>query len=100
MKFKWPLPGIALSLFISHFSLQAQDTTRVLFIGNSLTYVNDLTTVFKNLSIAGGHFVITDQSVFGGYTLAMQFPAAKSLGPGVGQSGCMEHPAFRNNDTG
>jgi|GEM_PF-1571908 len=61
--------SLALLLFLLQLSIQAQDTTKVLFIGNSLTFANDLPTVFKNLSMAGGHVVETDQSVFGGYTL-------------------------------
>jgi hypothetical protein len=70
---------ISISLFLSWQSLQAQDTTRVLFLGNSLTYVNDLPLVFKTLAVAGGHEVVTDASVFGGYTLQMHFNNAQSL---------------------
>jgi hypothetical protein len=50
-------------------SLNAQDTTRVLFIGNSHTYTNDLPLLFANLSESGGRPVITDSSTPGGYTL-------------------------------
>jgi len=45
------------------------DTTKVLFVGNSYTYVNDLPLLFKKLSASGGKIVYTDMSAPGGYTL-------------------------------
>jgi hypothetical protein len=47
----------------------ADDSLRVLFIGNSHTYVNDLPGLFSGLSEAGGKPVRTDASTFGGYSL-------------------------------
>jgi hypothetical protein len=47
----------------------ADDSLRVLFIGNSHTYVNDLPGLFLGLSEAGGRLVRTDMSAFGGYSL-------------------------------
>ncbi|MBV8194757.1 MAG: hypothetical protein JOY80_04440 [Candidatus Dormibacteraeota bacterium] len=44
--------------------------TRVLFIGNSYTYVNDLPTVFADLAASGGHQVETGMLANGGSTLA------------------------------
>ena len=44
--------------------------TRVLFIGNSYTYVNDLPATFVQLAGAGGHPVATDSVAEGGATLA------------------------------
>jgi hypothetical protein len=44
--------------------------TRVLFIGNSYTYVNDLPTTFANLAWAGGHRVEVGTLAAGGETLA------------------------------
>ena len=44
--------------------------TRVLFIGNSLTFVNDLPEVFAELARSGGHSVEVDMSAQGGQTLA------------------------------
>jgi hypothetical protein len=44
--------------------------TKVLFIGNSYTYVNDLPTVFTNLADSGGHPVETGLLAQGGWTLA------------------------------
>jgi hypothetical protein len=45
------------------------DSLRVLFIGNSHTYVNDLPGLFSGLSESGGKPVRTDASTFGGYSL-------------------------------
>lgn len=44
--------------------------TRVLFIGNSYTYANDLPGTFVHLAQAGGHPVATDSVAEGGATLA------------------------------
>ena len=44
--------------------------TRVLFIGDSYTYVNDLPTTFADLAWAGGHRVETGTLATGGATLA------------------------------
>jgi uncharacterized protein DUF4886 len=50
----------------------AQDTscTRVLFIGNSYTFVNDLPNTFAKLARAGGHKVEVGMSAQGGWTLS------------------------------
>jgi hypothetical protein len=45
-------------------------STRVLFLGNSYTYVNDLPTVFRDLARAGGQNVETSMVANGGETLA------------------------------
>jgi hypothetical protein len=45
------------------------DSLRVMFIGNSHTYVNDLPGLFSGLSEASGRPVRTDASTFGGYSL-------------------------------
>ena len=45
-------------------------STRVLFIGNSYTYVNDLPCVFTQLACSGGHLVETGMLAPGGWTLA------------------------------
>ena len=45
------------------------DTTKVLFIGNSYTYVNDLPLMFKELSTSLGRTVYTEMSAPGGYSL-------------------------------
>jgi len=51
-------------------SIKAQDDTlRVLFVGNSHTYMNDVPLLFVNLSLSGGHPAVKDMSAPGGYTL-------------------------------
>jgi len=45
------------------------DTLRILFIGNSHTFTNDLPGTFAELARAGGHAVSVDSSAKGGYTL-------------------------------
>ena len=52
-------------------NLQANETcTRVLFIGNSYTMVNDLPTTFMNLARSGGHKTEVGMSAQGGWMLA------------------------------
>lgn len=42
---------------------------RILFIGNSYTYVNDLPNLFSDLAWSGGHVVLADSAVQGGWRL-------------------------------
>ena len=54
------------------YALNAQekaDTTRILFIGNSYTFMNDLPGTFTKLVESGGETVKTDISAIGGTTL-------------------------------
>lgn len=51
---------------------------RVLFIGNSYTYVNDLPTVFTRLAKSGGHNVQTGLLAGGGWTFEMHLQAART----------------------
>jgi hypothetical protein len=53
---------------------------RVLFLGNSYTYVNDLPTVFRDLARAGGRNVETGMVANGGETLAQHAASSDSLG--------------------
>ena len=53
--------------------------TRVLFIGNSYTYVNDLPTMFAELAGAGGHRVETGMDAPGGWTLANHVSSSDTL---------------------
>lgn len=50
-------------------SSQAQDTTRVLFLGNSYTYYNDLPQLLTDLAADMGHVVEIASNTPGGYTL-------------------------------
>ncbi|HMT12136.1 MAG TPA: hypothetical protein PKA39_11010 [Ignavibacteria bacterium] len=65
--------SVAAILFLLSLNTFCNDTTRILFIGNSYTYVNDLPTLFKELSASGGKHVFTDISAPGGYTLEGHF---------------------------
>ena len=53
--------------------------TRVLFIGNSYTAVNDLPTMFANLAGAGGQRVETGMAAPGGWTLAYHAGSSDTL---------------------
>jgi hypothetical protein len=57
----------------------AAPCTRVLFVGNSYTYVNDLPTTFARLAVAGGHNVEAAMVANGGETLAQHAAAAETL---------------------
>jgi hypothetical protein len=49
---------------------EADECTRVLFIGNSYTFTNNLPGMFTKLAHAGGHLVETGMAAQGGWTLA------------------------------
>ena len=54
--------SISLALAIGIFTgATAQKTVKVLFIGNSYTYVEDLPTMFKNLASGAGKTVVVDE---------------------------------------
>jgi hypothetical protein len=53
--------------------------TRVLFIGNSYTYVNDLPATFTKLAKSGGHRVETGISAQGGWFLSDHVNSAETL---------------------
>ena len=63
---------ILTNLFLLGFlkSANAQDTLRILFIGNSMTYVQDLPGLLTNLASSNGKTVITAQNTPGGYFLS------------------------------
>lgn len=60
-------------------NLKAQDTLRVLFIGNSYTYVNDLPNTFRQLGEAAGKVIIVDSNAPGGYTFNQHTTNSTSL---------------------
>jgi hypothetical protein len=51
-----------------HVFTWAQDTTQVLFIGNSYTQVNDLPTLFSELALSKGKHPFVDTKANGGFT--------------------------------
>jgi hypothetical protein len=60
---------IALTCLIA---LAAAAPTKVLFIGNSFTYVNDLPHTFQGIATSKGKEVVVDNSTIGGCTLFYQ----------------------------
>ncbi|MFY8021628.1 MAG: PKD domain-containing protein [Bacteroidia bacterium] len=61
---------IVFSLFISFGSLaQIKTKQRVLFLGNSYTYVNNLPIILKYIAFFENDTIITDENLIGGYTL-------------------------------
>lgn len=61
---------LIITILISSF-LHAQDTTKILFIGNSHTFVNDLPQTFYQLASKAGRIVYVDNITMGGATLQM-----------------------------
>ena len=53
------------------FSVQASDSLKVLFIGNSYTYANDLPGMFAQIASALGDWSFVDSKTNGGYTFQM-----------------------------
>ncbi len=61
-------------------NLQANESCkRILFIGNSYTYVNDLPNTFAELARSGGHKVEVGISAQGGWTLANHASSSDTL---------------------
>lgn len=58
---------LALLLVVTTLSIHAQTKKKVLFIGNSYTFVNNLPQMIKDLALPLGDTLVFDQSVFGGY---------------------------------
>lgn len=58
-----------LTLILSVFILKAQTTKKVLFLGNSYTFVNNLPNIVEQLALSNGDTLIHDQNTIGGYQL-------------------------------
>jgi len=67
-----------LAMLTFHFSW-AQDTTKILFIGNSHTFVNDLPETFFQFAKRAGKIVFVDSYTMGGATLQMHFENATTI---------------------
>jgi len=76
---KYALISLICILSTAPLLYSQDDTLRVLFVGNSHTYVNDLPTMFLNLAQSGGHPVIKDMSAPGGYTFQQHTTNATTL---------------------
>jgi hypothetical protein len=68
---------IVFSLF--SFSLIGQDTTRVLFLGNSYTSSNNLPLLFSQVAASAGKFAYIESSAPGGYYLGQHLTNPISL---------------------
>lgn len=73
-----------LVLFISGtilfcISLQAQETKKVLFLGNSYTAVNNLPNLVSELALSAGDTLVFDSNTPGGYTLEQHSQNATSI---------------------
>ncbi|MEZ4977678.1 MAG: T9SS type A sorting domain-containing protein [Chitinophagales bacterium] len=73
---KFPL--ILFLFFLLSFS-KAQVSKRVLFLGNSYTYVNNLPNLIDQLAISAGNDLIYDSNTPGGYTFQGHSTNATSL---------------------
>lgn len=60
------------------FFLSAQTAKRVLFIGNSYTYVNNLPQLLADLALSNGDSLVFDSYAPGGYTFGNHFGDAMS----------------------
>lgn len=61
--------GILVLLFSVQSIIHSQSNIKkILFIGNSYTYVNDLPTMFTNFALSTGDTISTDSSTPGGHT--------------------------------
>ena len=58
---------------------KSDDCMRVLFIGNSYTFMNDLPAMFSKLAASGGHRVEVGMSAQGGWTLADHLNSSATL---------------------
>src|SRR4030095_16902448 len=69
---------LSILLIFTSLTMHAQ-VTKVLFIGNSYTYVNDLPLLVHDLALANGDTIIVDSSAPGGSTLEMHCTNATTI---------------------
>lgn len=74
-KNKWI--GLIIVFLISQAAAAQKDTTRVLFIGNSLTYFFNLPQVIHSMAQTQGQVIITRQSTVGGSNLEQHWKGEK-----------------------
>ena len=70
---------ILLVLFQCIKSTSQSQTRKVLFLGNSYTYVNDLPQIISDLAANTGDVLIYDSNLIGGYTLQDHYASTTSL---------------------
>jgi len=79
-------PVYIIIVFVSCFSLSAQDTIRILFIGNSYTFSNtgvstpELPLRLKEMGTLYGKTILTDFAGAGGVTLEKTWKSGKAVG--------------------
>jgi len=78
MKFKIIIILFGIFLVLS-LHAQNDDTLKVLFVGNSHTYFNNMPWLFDSLSESAGRAVIVDMSAPGGYTLQQHSTNATTI---------------------
>lgn len=71
---------LVLMILISGVWSWSQTTQKVLFIGNSYTYYNDLPNLVAGLASDDGNILQSDQNTPGGYTLASHAANTTTLG--------------------
>lgn len=69
---------LIITILLNSF-VQAQDTTKILFIGNSHTFVNDLPQTFYQLATKAGRIVYVDNLTMGGATLQMHLQNSATI---------------------
>ena len=66
--------------FLNHSFAQQHKTLKVLFLGNSYTYVNNLPQLIKDIALANGDTLLFDSNCPGGHTFNNHFNNATSRG--------------------
>ena len=70
---------LLLALFVIGTSNLKAQPKKILFVGNSYIYVNNLPLVLYNLALSNGDTIIYDSSAPGGYTLLQHTTNATTL---------------------
>jgi hypothetical protein len=65
--------------FLNHSVAQQHKTLKVLFLGNSYTYVNNLPQLIKDIALANGDTLLFDSNCPGGHTFNNHFNNATSI---------------------
>ncbi len=73
------IKSLFLLLLITNCAIAQQQIKKVLFIGNSYTYVNDLPALLSNAAQSTGDSVIYDSNCIGGYTFQLHSTNATTL---------------------
>ena len=60
-------------VLFSYLNSFSQNTKKVLWIGNSYTFISDIPNITKSLADAAGDDLIVDKSALGGYTLELHY---------------------------